>query len=146
VATIEEIIEAIVKRAEEAKSHGIKPRLDKTDTEYYVTIPQGYKTRLYKVLIIKSGTGVTFQTYDHGKMQYELKLPDTTMDQLLEKLPLELVEIGRKEPTPPPPRPRRYDAGPPRGPRQRQDTRNPASRGSHGPAGRGRQGDRRGRS
>jgi hypothetical protein len=127
VATIDEAIEGIIKRAEEAKANGVKPRLDKTETEYYITIPQGYKTRLYKVLIIKTNEGVTLLAYDHGKQQYEVKLPGATMDQVLVKLPLDFVEIGRKEPSPPP-RPRRYDTAPARGPRRYEDTRRPTSR------------------
>lgn len=100
-ATVEtnDLFDAIMKRAEEAKTHGIKPRLTKTATEYYITIPRGYKTRQYKILIIKAEKGVTIQTYDRGKLQYSEKLPEMTMDDVLDKLPLDFLIISRKDAT-----------------------------------------------
>lgn len=97
MVAIEDLFEAIVKRAEEAKSHGIKPRLSKSKTEYFITIPQGYKTRLYKVIIIKGREGISIQTYDAGKIQYEEKLPEATLDDVLKRLPLDFLEISEKD-------------------------------------------------
>jgi hypothetical protein len=94
---INDLFDAILKRAEEAKANGIKPRLTKTTTEYFITIPRGYKTRQYKILIIKGSEGVTIQTYDRGKLQYSEKLPETTMEQVLEKLPLDFLIISKKD-------------------------------------------------
>ncbi len=92
-----DLFDAILKRAEEAKAHGIKPRLHRSRTEYYITIPQGYKTRLYKIIIIKGSNGITIQTYDRGKMQYNEKLPETTMEDVLKRLPLDFLEISGKD-------------------------------------------------
>jgi hypothetical protein len=96
VVSINDLFDAILKRAEEAKANGIKPRLTKSKTEYYITIPQGYKTRLYKVIIIKGDKGISIQTYDHGKMQYNEKLPESTMEDVLKKLPLDFLVISGK--------------------------------------------------
>jgi hypothetical protein len=96
---IEELFAAILKRAEEAKAHGIKPRLSRSETEYFITIPQGYKTRLFKIIIIKGSQGISIQTYEHGKMQDNEKLPDATLDDVLKRLPLNFLEIsGKVEP------------------------------------------------
>ena len=97
MVTINDLFDAILKRAQEAKANGIRPRLTKTKTEYFITIPQGYKTRAYKVLIIQTDQGVSVQTYDRRKLQYNEKLPDTTMDEVLRKLPLDFMEISRKD-------------------------------------------------
>ncbi len=94
---INDLFDAILKRAQEAKANGIRPRLTKTKTEYFITIPQGYKTRAYKVLIIQTDQGVTVQTYDRRKLQYNEKVPDTTMDEVLRKLPLDFMEISMKD-------------------------------------------------
>lgn len=94
---IKELFETILKRAREAKVHGIKPRLTRSKTEYFVTIPQGYKTRLYKIIIIKETSGVRIQTYDRGKMQYEEKLPEATMEDVLKMLPLDFLEISGRD-------------------------------------------------
>jgi hypothetical protein len=96
VVAINELFDAIVKRAEEAKANGIKPRLTKSNTEYFITIPQGYKTRLYKVIIIKGSTGISIQTYDRGKMQYNEKLPEATIEDVMKKLPLDFLIISGK--------------------------------------------------
>lgn len=97
MTAIEDLFEAILKRAEEAKAHGIKPRLSKLKTEYLITIPQGYKTRLFKVIIIKGSQGISIQTYDRGKMQHNEKLPDATLGEVLKRLPLDFLEISGKE-------------------------------------------------
>jgi hypothetical protein len=94
VVAIKDLFEAIMKRAEAAKAHGIKPRLSKLKTEYYITIPQGYKTRLYKIIIIKGSEGVSIQTYDRGKMEYNEKLPEATLEEVLKWLPLDFLEIS----------------------------------------------------
>jgi hypothetical protein len=96
VVAINELFDAIVKRAEEAKVNGIKPRLVKSKTEYFITIPQGYKTRLYKVIIIKGSKGISIQTYDRGKMQFNEKLPETTFEDVMKKLPLDFLIISGK--------------------------------------------------
>lgn len=90
------MFEAILKRADEAKAHGIKPRLSRSKTEYFITIPQGYKTRLYKIIIIKGSKGISIQTYDRGKMQYDEKLPEATLEDVLKRLPLDFLEISAK--------------------------------------------------
>ncbi|MBI4966252.1 MAG: hypothetical protein HY913_23435 [Desulfomonile tiedjei] len=94
---INDLFDAILKRAEEAKANGIKPRLSRSTTEYYITIPQGYKTRLYKVIIIKGSKGITIQTYDRGKMQFSEKLPDATFEDVMKKLPLDFIIISGKD-------------------------------------------------
>jgi hypothetical protein len=94
---INDLFDAILKRAEEAKANGIKPRLTKSKSEYFITIPQGYKTRLYKVIIIKGSKGISIQTYDHGKMQYNEKLPEETIEDVLKKLPLDFLIISGKD-------------------------------------------------
>jgi hypothetical protein len=96
---IQDLLEAILKRAEEAKAHGIKPRLSRSKTEYFITIPQGYKTTLYKIIIIKGSKGISIQTYDRGKMQYNEKLSDATLEDVLKKLPLDFLEISVKDGT-----------------------------------------------
>ena len=99
MVAINELFDAILKRAEEAKANGIKPRLTKSKTEYFITIPQGYKTRLYKVIIIKGSTGISIQTYDRGKMQYNEKLPDATIEDVMKMLPLDFLRIsGKRDP------------------------------------------------
>ncbi len=107
MVAINDLFDAMLKRAEEAKANGIKPRLTKTESEYYITIPRGYKTRQYKILIIKGTDGVTIQTYDRGKLQYSEKLRDTTMEQVLERLPLDFLVISRKDASEAPTRRRR---------------------------------------
>ncbi len=97
VVAIKDVFEAILNRAEEAKSHGIKPRLSRTETEYFITIPQGYKTRLYKIIIIKGSKGISIQTYDRGKMEYNEELPQTTLEDVLKLLPLDFLVISGKE-------------------------------------------------
>ena len=97
VVAIKDVFEAILKRAEEAKAHGIKPRLFRSKTEYFITIPQGYKTRLYKIIIIKGSKGISIQTYDRGKMQYNEKLPEATMEDVLKMLPLDFLVISGKD-------------------------------------------------
>jgi hypothetical protein len=97
MAAIEDLFEAILKRAAEAKSHGIKPRLSKGKTEYYITIPQGYKTRLFKIIIIQGSQGISIQTYDRRKMQHNEKLPDATLEDVLKRLPLDFLEMSEKE-------------------------------------------------
>jgi hypothetical protein len=94
VVEIKDLFEAILKRAEEAKAHGVKPRLSRSKTEYFITIPQGYKTRLYKIIIIQQTEGVTIQTYDRGRLQYNEKLPEATMEDVLKMLPLDFLEIS----------------------------------------------------
>jgi hypothetical protein len=96
VVAINDLFDAIMKRAEAAQANGIRPRLTKTITEYYITIPQGYKTRAYKILIISGTEGVTIQTYDRGKMQYSEKLPGATMEEVLNKLPLDFLVISHR--------------------------------------------------
>jgi len=96
MVAIEDLFEAIVKRAEEARSHGIKPRLSRSETEYFITIPQGYKTRLFKIIIIKGSEGISIQTYDRGKMQHNEKLPEETLEDVLKRLPLDFLEISAK--------------------------------------------------
>jgi len=96
VVAIKDLFEAILKRAAEAKSHGIKPRLSRSKTEYFITIPQGYKTPLYKIIIIKASKGITIQTYDRGKMQYSEKLPEATMEDVLKRLPLDFIVLSAK--------------------------------------------------
>ena len=97
MVAIEDLFEAILKRAEEAKAHGIKPRLSRSETEYFITIPQGYKTRLFKIIIIKGSEGISIQTYDRGKIQYNEKLPEATLDDVLKRLPLDFLEISGKD-------------------------------------------------
>ena len=97
MVAIKDLFEAILKRAEEARTHGIKPRLSRAKTEYFITIPQGYKTRLYKVIIIKGKDGLSIQTYDSGRMQYDEKLPDATLEDVLKRLPLDFLEISEKD-------------------------------------------------
>jgi hypothetical protein len=97
MVAIPDLFEAISKRAEEAKAHGIKPRLSRSKTEYFITIPQGYKTKLFKIIIIKGSEGISIQTYDRGKIQYNEKLPDATLDDVLKRLPLDFLEISRKD-------------------------------------------------
>lgn len=97
MVAIKDLFEAILKRAEEAKAHGIKPRWSRSKTEYFITIPQGYKTRLYKVIIIKGSKGISIQTYDSGKMQYNEKLPEVTMEDVLKRLPLDFLVISGKD-------------------------------------------------
>ncbi|MGO9570502.1 MAG: hypothetical protein ACLP5H_23470 [Desulfomonilaceae bacterium] len=97
MVAINELFDAILKRAEEAKANGIKPRLTKSKSEYFITIPQGYKTRLYKVIIIKGTKGISIQTYDHGKMQYNEKLPEETIEDVMKKLPLDFLIISEKD-------------------------------------------------
>lgn len=97
MVAIDDLFEAILKRAEEAKAHGIKPRLSRSKTEYFITIPQGYKTRLYKIIIIKGSKGISIQTYDRGKMQYNEKLPEATLEDVLKRLPLDFLIISGKE-------------------------------------------------
>ena len=97
MVAIKDLFEAILKRAEEAKAHGIKPRLSRSKTEYFITIPQGYKTRLYKIIIIKGSKGISIQTYDRGKMQYNEKLPEATMEEVLKRLPLDFLVISAKD-------------------------------------------------
>ena len=97
MAAIEDLFEAILKRAEEAASHGIKPRLSKGKTEYYITIPQGYKTRLFKIIIIQGRQGISIQTYDRGKMQQNERLPDATLEDVLKRLPLNFLEMSEKD-------------------------------------------------
>jgi hypothetical protein len=97
VVAIKDLFDAILRRAEEAKAHGIKPRLSRSKTEYFITIPQGYKTRLYKIIIIKGSKGISVQTYDRGKMQYNEKLPDATMEDVLKRLPLDFLVISGKD-------------------------------------------------
>jgi hypothetical protein len=94
---IKDLFEAILKRAGEAKAHGVKPRLSRSKTEYFITIPQGYKTRLYKIIIIKDTEGVSIQTYDRGKMQYNERLPEATMEDVLKMLPLDFLEISERD-------------------------------------------------
>jgi hypothetical protein len=96
VVAINELFDTIVKRAEEAKANGIRPRLTKSKTEYFITIPQGYKTRLYKVIIIKGSKGISIQTYDRGKMEYNEKLPETTIEDVMKKLPLDFITFSGK--------------------------------------------------
>ena len=96
---IKDLFDAILKRADEAKAHGIRPRLSRSRTEYVITIPQGYKTRLYKIIIIQQTEGVSIQTYDRGKMQYDEKLPETTMEDVLKMLPLDFLEISVRDDT-----------------------------------------------
>lgn len=96
MVAINDVFDAILKRAEEAKANGIKPRLTKSKTEYFITIPQGYKTRLYKVIIIKGSKGVSIQTYDRGKMQYNEKLPEATIEDVMKRLPLDFLIISTK--------------------------------------------------
>ena len=97
MVAIEDLFEAIIKRAQEAKAHGIKPRLSRSKTEYFITIPQGYKTRLYKIIIIKGSKGISIQTYDRGKMQYNEKLPEATLEDVLKRLPLDFLVISGKD-------------------------------------------------
>jgi hypothetical protein len=97
MVAIEDLFEAILKRAAEAKAHGIKPRLFRAKTEYFITIPQGYKTRLFKIIIIQGNKGISIQTYDRGKMQYNEQLPETTLDDVLKRLPLDFLEISGKD-------------------------------------------------
>ncbi len=97
MVAIKDLFEAILKRAEEAKAHGIKPRLTRSKTEYFITIPQGYKTRLYKIIIIKGSKGISIQTYDRGKMQYNEMLPESTMEDVLKRLPLDFLVISGKD-------------------------------------------------
>jgi hypothetical protein len=97
VVAIKDLFEAIIKRADEAKAHGIKPRLSRSETEYFITIPQGYKTRLYNIIIIKGTEGVSIQTYDRGKMQYHEKLPEATMEDVLKRLPLDFLVISGRD-------------------------------------------------
>jgi hypothetical protein len=97
VVAIKDVFEAILKRAEEAKAHGIKPRLSRSKTEYFITIPQGYKTRLYKIIIIKGSKGISIHTYDRGKMQYNEKLPEATMEDVLKMLPLDFLVISSRD-------------------------------------------------
>ncbi len=94
---IKDLFQEILKRADEAKSHGIKPRLSRSKTEYFITIPQGYKTRLYKIIIIQQTEGVTIQTYDRGRMQYNEKLPEATMEDVLKMLPLDFLVISARD-------------------------------------------------
>jgi hypothetical protein len=94
---IKDLFEAILRRAAEAKAHGVKPRLSRSKTEYFITIPQGYKTRLYKIIIIQQTEGVKIQTYDHGKMQYSEKLREATMEDVLKMLPLDFLEISERD-------------------------------------------------
>jgi hypothetical protein len=97
MVAIKDLFESILKRAEEAKTHGIKPRLSRSTTEYFITIPQGYKTRLYKILIIQGSKGISVQTYDRGKMEYNELLPETTLEDALKRLPLDFLEISGRE-------------------------------------------------
>lgn len=97
MAAIKDVFEAILKRAEEAKTHGIKPRLARSKTKYFITIPQGYKTQLYKIIIIKGSKGISIETYDRGKMQYSEELPEVTMEDVLKRLPLDFLEISWKD-------------------------------------------------
>ena len=97
MAAIEDLFEAILKRAEDAKAHGIKPRLSRGKTEYYITIPQGYKTRLFKIIIIQGSQGISIQTYDRGKMQHNEKLPEATLEDVLKRLPLDFLEMSEKD-------------------------------------------------
>ena len=97
MVAIEDLFEAIIKRAEEARAHGIKPRLSRSKTEYFITIPQGYKTKLYKIIIIKGSKGISIQTYDRGKMQYNEKLPEATLEDVLKRLPLDFLVISGKD-------------------------------------------------
>jgi hypothetical protein len=97
VVAINDLFDTILKRAEEAKANGIKPRLSKSKSEYFITIPQGYKTRLYKVIIIKGSKGVSIQTYERGKIQYNEKLPDATIEDVMKRLPLDFLIISGKD-------------------------------------------------
>src|SRR4030042_3609958 len=97
MVAIEELFQAILKRAQEAKAHGIKPRLSRSKTEYFITIPQGYKTRLFKIIIIKGSKGISIQTYDRGKMQYNEKLSEATMEDVLKMLPLDFLVISGQD-------------------------------------------------
>lgn len=96
MVAIEDLFAAILKRAQEAKAHGIKPRLSRSKTEYFITIPQGYKTRLFKIIIIQGSQGISIQTYDRGKMQDNEKLPEATLEDVLKRLPLDFLEISGK--------------------------------------------------
>ena len=96
MTAINDVFDAILKRAEEAKANGIRPRLTKSKTEYFITIPQGYKTRLYKAIIIKGSKGISIQAYDRGKMQYNEKFPDATIEDVMKKLPLDFIIISGK--------------------------------------------------
>jgi hypothetical protein len=97
VEAIKDLFEEILKRAEEARRHGIKPRLSRSETEYLITIPQGYKTRLFKIIIVKGTEGISIQTYDRGKIQHEEKLPEVTLEDVLKRLPLGFLEISAKK-------------------------------------------------
>jgi hypothetical protein len=97
VVAINDLFDTIVKRAEEAKANGIKPRLSRSRTEYFITIPQGYKTRLYKVIIIKGSKGISIQTYDRGKLQHNERLPEETLEDVMKKLPLDYLVISGKD-------------------------------------------------
>ena len=97
MVAINDLFDAIIKRAEEAKANGIKPRLSKSKSEYFITIPQGYKTRLYRVIIIKGRKGISIQTYERGKMQYNEKLPDENLEDVMKKLPLDFLIISGKD-------------------------------------------------
>lgn len=97
MVAINDLFDTILKRAEEAKANGIKPRLSKSKSEYFITIPQGYKTRLYKVIIIKGSKGVSIQTYERGKIQYNEKLPDATIEDVMKRLPLDFLIISGKD-------------------------------------------------
>ena len=97
MVAINDLFEAILKRAEEAKTNGVKPRLSRSKTEYFITIPQGYKTRLYKIIIIRGDKGISIQTYDRGKMEYNEELSEATMEDVLKKLPLDFLEISGKD-------------------------------------------------
>jgi hypothetical protein len=99
MVAINDVFEAILKRAKEAKANGIKPRLSRTESEYFITIPQGYKTRLYKIVITRGSTGITIQTYDRGKREYDEKLPEATLEDVLKRLPLDFLEIRGKDGT-----------------------------------------------
>jgi hypothetical protein len=96
VVAINDLFDAIIKRAEEARANGIKPRLSKSKTEYFITIPQGYKTRLYRVIIIKGSKGLSIQTYERGKMQYNEQLPDENLEDVMKRLPLDFLIISGK--------------------------------------------------
>ena len=94
MAAIKDLFDEIMNRAEEAKANGIKPRLSRSKTEYFITIPQGYKTRLYKVVIMKGSKGVSIQTFDRGKLQFKEKLPEETLEDVMKRLPLDYLVIS----------------------------------------------------
>jgi hypothetical protein len=97
MVAINDLFDDIVKRAEAAKGNGIKPRLSRSESEYLITIPQGYKTRLYEIIITKGSKGISIQTYDRGKLQHNEKLSDASIEDVMKKLPLDFLIISGKD-------------------------------------------------